>query len=207
MRHPSARNSRPLPDTAALQPALFPMSELPTPAAPRRLFTALFPPPEASAAIDAERQRWPGLPRRLHPVPERMHITLQFFNAVDAAHERDWRVALQGLRFAPFEIVLTQVELWRVQSGVIAVLLPEPSAALTDLHHATAQLARQAGLPAATSGFKPHLTTLRRAEHSTPLPLRQPIAWTVREVVLIWSELRIQPPRYHRLGCFPMLDA
>lgn len=206
MRHPSARNSRPLPDTAALQPALFPMSELPTPAAPRRLFTALFPPPEACAAIDAERQRWPGLPRRLHPVPERMHITLQFFNAVDAAHERDWRAALQGLRFAPFEIALTQVELWRVQSGVIAVLLPEPSATLTDLHHTTAQLARQAGLPAA-SGFRPHLTTLRRAEHSTPLPLRQPIGWTVRELALIWSELRSQPPRYHRLGCFPMLDA
>ena len=41
------------------------MTDLPTPAAPRRLFTALFPPPEACAAIDAERQRWPGLPRRL----------------------------------------------------------------------------------------------------------------------------------------------
>lgn len=206
MRQPLARNSKPLPDTAALQPALFPMSELPTPAAPRRLFTALFPPLEASKAIDAERQRWPGLPRRLHPVPERMHLTLQFFNAVDAVHERDWRAALQSLRFAPFEIALTQAELWRVQSGVIAVLLPEPSAALTDLHHTTAQLARQAGLPA-TSGFKPHLTTLRRAEHSTPLPLRQPIAWTVRELALIWSELRPQPLRYHRLGCFPIPDA
>lgn len=71
------------------QNALFAMTDLPTPAAPRRLFTALFPPPEACAAIDAERQRWPGLPRRLHPVLGRMHLTLQFFNAVDAPHERD----------------------------------------------------------------------------------------------------------------------
>ena len=187
------------------QNALFTMPELPTPAAPRRLFTALFPLPEASKAIDAERQRWLGLPRRLHPVPERMHITLQFFNQVDAPHERDWLDALHTLRFEPFDIALTQAELWHAPSGVIAVLVPEPTPELAALHHATAQLARQAGLPAA-SGFRPHLTTLRRAEQVTPMPLAQPIRWTVSEVVLIWSELNAQPPQYHRLGHFPLDD-
>ena len=87
------------------------MTEVTTPAAPRRLFNALFPPPEACAAIAAARQRWPGLPRRLYPVPERMHLTLQFFSQVDAPHERDWLAALQALRFEPFEITLTQAEL------------------------------------------------------------------------------------------------
>ena len=140
------------------------MTELTTPAAPRRLFNALFPPPEACAAIAAARQRWPGLPRRLHPVPERMHLTLQFFSQVDAPHERDWLAALQAVRFEPFEITLTQAELWQAPSGVIAVLVPEPTRKLVALRHATSQLARQAGLPAATSGFRPHLTTLRRAE-------------------------------------------
>ena len=70
------------------------------------------------------------------------------------------------------------------------------------LHRATAQLARQAGLPAASNGFKPHLTTLRHAERTTLAPLTEPIRWTVRQVDLIWSDLKAQPPQYHRLGQF-----
>ena len=195
-RRPTAHVAHPA------QNALFAMTDLPTSAAPRRLFTALFPPPEACAAIDAERQRWPGLPRRLHPVLGRMHLTLQFFNAVDAPHERDWLAAMQTLRFAPFDIALTQAELWRAPSGVIAVLVPEHTPELAALHRATAQLARQASLPAASNGFKPHLTTLRHAERTTLAPLTEPIRWTVRQVDLIWSDLKAQPPQYHRLGQF-----
>ncbi len=173
-----------------------------TPTAPRRLFTALFPSPEARAAIDAERRRWPGLPRRLHPVPERLHITLQFFNRVDAPHERDWLDALAALRFDPFDIGLTQTALWQVPSCTIAVLLPERTPELEALHRATALLACQAGLPAATQGWQPHLTSLRRAEHTTLTPIAEPIRWTVHQVNLIWSDLQSRPPCYHRLGQF-----
>ncbi|MFT4193258.1 2'-5' RNA ligase family protein [Ottowia sp.] len=179
------------------------MSELPIPVAPRRLFTALFPDAAACAAVDAERRRWPGLPSRLHPVPERMHLTLQFFGQVPAPAEQAWLRALAALRFEPFEIVLDHAELWQAPSGVIAVLRPAPNPALDELHRATARLARQAGLPAAMQGFRPHLTTLRRARVTERLPLRQPIGWTVRAVDLIWSDLHAQPPRYHRLGRFP----
>ncbi len=184
------------------QADLFAMSPLPEPAAPRRLFTALFPDVAASAAIDAERQRWPGLPRRWHPLPERMHITFQFFSQVDEPHEQGWLAALAGLRFEPFEIKLTQAELWSVPSGVIAVLTPEMTPELAALHLATAKLARQAGLPAPTQGWKPHLTTLRRAEKLGLQPLTQAIRWQVSQIELIWSELKSKPPRYHRMGQF-----
>lgn len=187
----------------SLQPALFAMTELHLPTPPRRLFTALFPPPEACAAIDAERQRWSGLPRNLHPVQERMHITLQCFNQVDARHERAWRDALAALRFEPFDIALTEVNLWQTPNDTIAVLLPERSEALAALHCATAPLARQAGLPASTTGWRPHLTTLRGARQAEPQVLAQPIRWTIRQVDLIWSELKARPPRYHRLARFP----
>ena len=187
----------------SLQPALFAMTELHLPTPPRRLFTALFPPPDACAAIDAESQRWSGLPRNLHPVQERMHITLQCFNQVDAPHERAWRAALGALCFQPFEIALTHVDLWHTPSDTIAVLLPEPSQSLAALHQATAQLARQACLPASTTDWRPHLTTLRGAQKATPQPLTQPITWTVRHLDLIWLELKARPPRYHRLARFP----
>lgn len=196
--------SRGLAMNPLLQEPLFAMAELPVPPAPRRLFTALLPPPETCAAVDAERQRWSGLPRQLHPIPERMHITLQFFNPVDALHERDWLTALQTLRFEPFDIALTQVDLWRTSKDIIAVLLPEPNEALATLHRATAKLARQAGLPAAINSFRPHLTTLRHAESVTFTPLSQPICWTVRDVHLVWSDLGAKPPQYHRLGRFPI---
>ncbi|QTD46928.1 2'-5' RNA ligase family protein [Ottowia testudinis] len=183
------------------------MNELHQPPPPRRLFTALFPPEEATQAIDAERQRWAGLPRRLHPVPARMHVTLQFFNAVDAPHERDWLAALSSLRFAPFELALDRAELWDAPSGRIAVLRPSASAALDALHDQTARLARQAGLPATLGAWQPHLTTVRRADAVAPLALAQPIRWTVHRVDLIWSNLKSQPPCYHRLGGFPHQEA
>lgn len=94
--------------------------------APRRLFTALFADAPARAAIDAARQGWSGLLARLRPLPERMHVTLQFFNAVDAGRERAWRAALAELRFAPFDLALTRAELWHAPRGTIAVLRPAP---------------------------------------------------------------------------------
>lgn len=186
---------------ALSQSNLFDMDALPVPASPRRLFTALFPDASACAAIDAERQRWPGQPRRRHPIPERLHITFQFFNRVDAPHERDWLAALQDLRFEPFEVVLVQAELWHAPSGIIAVMIPEMTPELAALHRVTAKLAQQAGLPAAVQGWKPHLTTLRKAEKLSLEPLTQAIRWQASDIKLIWSDLKSQPPRYHTLGC------
>ncbi|MFT3777289.1 MAG: 2'-5' RNA ligase family protein [Ottowia sp.] len=190
--------------TADAPPSLFDLDELPTPAAPRRLFTGLFPDAAVLAAIDAARRHWPGVPQgRLHPVPERLHLTLQCFHRVSVSSERAWLQSLRSLRFDPFEIVLDRAEPWRTDKDLIVVLRPAPSAALAALHRATAQLARRAGLYADTQGFRPHLTTLRHALSTGPMPLRQPIRWTVRGVDLICSELRPRPLRYHPLGRFP----
>ena len=168
----------------------------------RRLFTALFADAPARAAIDAARQGWGGLPRRLRPVPERMHVTLQFFNAVDAEREQAWRAALAGLRFAPFDIALTRPELWHAPRGTIAVLRAAPCPALDDLHAATDALARTAGLTPEARPYKPHLTALRQAERVALTRLAAPIRWRVSAVSLIWSDLQTQPPRYHVLGRF-----
>ena len=170
--------------------------------APRRLFTALFADAPARAAIDAARQGWSGLPARLRPLPERMHVTLQFFNAVDTGRERAWRAALAGLRFAPFDIALTHAELWHAPRGTIAVLRPAPCPALDALHAATDALARAAGLAPEARPYKPHLTALRHAERVQGARLPAPIGWRVQAVDLVWSDLQAQPPRYHRLATF-----
>ncbi|WP_156909234.1 2'-5' RNA ligase family protein [Ottowia thiooxydans] len=188
--------------TTLVQGDLFGDNPLPEPAPPRRLLTMLFPDAQACAAIDAERQRWLGHPRELYPIPERMHITFQSFNQVDWPHERDWLIALKELRFEPFEIALAHAELWDASGQRIAVLLPEPSAELAELHLATARLARRAGLPAETRAWVPHLTTLRGAKKTKLQPLTQAIRWRVSHIDWIWSELKPKPLRYHRLGQF-----
>jgi len=170
--------------------------------APRRLFTALMPGAAARAAIVLVRQQWGGLPERLKPAPERMHLTLQFFNAVDAAREAAWRDALAALRFAPFEVQLTRAELWHAPHGTIAVLRAAPSEALTALHAATDEIARAAGLTPEARPFKPHLTALRRAEGVRLARLAAPVRWRVQALELLWSDLAARPPAYHVLGHF-----
>lgn len=170
--------------------------------ATRRLFTALFPDAAACAAIDAARQSWGGLPRRLRPVPERMHLTLQFFNSVTAEQESAWRAALGALRFDPFDVELSRAELWHAPRGTIAVLRAAPNEALAQLHATTDALARRAGLAPEARAWKPHLTALRQAERVTLARLPGPIVWRAETVELIWSDLQATPPRYHRLGRF-----
>ncbi|QXL84135.1 RNA 2',3'-cyclic phosphodiesterase [Comamonas sp. NLF-1-9] len=171
-------------------------------AAPRRLFTALYPDGAARAALVALRARWPGLPRRLRPPPEHLHLTLQFFGAVDARREAAWRAQLARLRFAPFDLELTRAELWHAPQGPLVVLRAAPSTALLGLHAATDALARAAGLTPEARAWKPHLTLLRDASGLTPARLAQPIRWRVQALALVWSELAARPPRYHTLAQF-----
>lgn len=177
------------------------------PPASRRLFTALFPPPEACAAIDAARRGWTGLPRRLRPAPGRMHMTLQFHDPVAPQQERAWLAALAELRFEPFEIALVRAELWHAPRGTIAVLRAAPSAELDALQQRTAALAEQAGLPRETRPWKAHLTALRQAGNVGLQRLVAPIAWQASKVALVWSDLQAQPPCYHRLGQYPARPA
>lgn len=170
--------------------------------APRRLFTALFPDAAACAAIDAVRQGWGGLPRRLRPAPERMHLTLQFFDAVTTEQESAWRMALSTLRFAPFDVELVRAELWHAPRGTIAVLRAAPSEALAQLHAASDALARSAGLMPEARAWKPHLTALRQADRVALARLPAPIVWRAETVELVWSDLQAAPPRHHRLGRF-----
>lgn len=169
----------------------------------QRLFTALLPPPSACAAIDAERRRWmKRAAERIRPAVERLHLTLQFHDAVDREQEQAWIAALTTLRFSPFEIVLTHAQVWMAPRGAIVVLRARPSAALMDLQERTASLAAQAGLAREARPFKPHVTVLRTAERVAIEALSSDVSWRAREVALVWSDLQAKPPCYRLLASF-----
>ncbi len=169
----------------------------------RRLFTALVPDAGACTAIDAARRQWGGLPARVRPAAERMHLTLQFFDAVDAAHEAAWQAALATLRFAPFDVELDRAELWHAPRDTIAVLRAAPSPPLAALHAATDALARTAGLAPDRRPWKPHLTVLRQAGQVVRARLGEPVRWRVHALHLVWSDLAARPASYRRLLSVP----
>lgn len=140
-------------------------------------------------------------------LPEHLHITL--------FHLGDWRelpkeiveIAAKSaaeVAAAPFDVACRRVESFRNRTGIFPfVLLAEQGA--TPLHGFQQTLGaalKKNGLGGATQGdFKPHVTLLRDDTRIKPLAVA-PIAWTVRDFVLIHSLLG-QTKHVH-LGRWPL---
>lgn len=163
--------------------------------ATRRLFIGLLPDDAVRAALVDHQTRWywgTGLPTR----PARLHLTLHFLGEVDAAREQALRDALAGEEVAPFELVLRTPDCW---AGGIAVLRPDESATLTDLHSRLAGRLPHAGMASHRLDFTPHVTLARAAPNAAPPEATPPVTWTVRDVALVWSQPG-PPARYDVLG-------
>jgi RNA 2',3'-cyclic 3'-phosphodiesterase len=155
----------------------------------RRLFLGVLPSASLQAQVLAHMQdwHWPLESRRIAAL--RLHLTLHFMGEVGFAHEQWLRALLPAVRFAAFDLHFNEAQAWR---NGIAVLLPEPSAALTNLHQQLGQVLNQAGLPA-HKPYTPHLTLARQAAAALPPVVPQSVGWHVDTVCLVWSQL---PPRW-----------
>lgn len=154
--------------------------------AAQRIFVGLFPDPAVQAALETHRRGWYWPPGSTQPRAHRLHLTLQFFAALDGERCAALRDALQALCFAPFELRLDRPEVW--QHNGVAVLLPQPNAALTDLQARLAAIVAGLGLPATWPGrWQPHVTLARRASHAGPPDVLREVHWPVDEVRLVVS--------------------
>ncbi|WP_399697898.1 2'-5' RNA ligase family protein [Xenophilus sp.] len=162
---------------------------------PPALFVGLFPDGKALQAIEAHRAAWwwtrPAARRQ--PRAHRLHLTLAHLGPRDDSAIDGLRGALQSVRMEPFDLHLDRAEVW-TRNGV-AVLRPAPSEALARLHR---RIAAALGL-AAPAGWQPHLTLARDAWESAAPPVEPPIAWPVREFVLVRSWLPPHPARHEVL--------
>ena len=161
-----------------------------------RIFFAVLPDADTAARIHALAETLKsanGLGGNLI-LPEHLHITL--------FHLGDWRelpteiveiarTAAAEVATAPFEVACRRVESFRNRTGIYPfVLLAEQGA--TPLHAFQRTLGaalKKNRLGGATQGdFKPHVTLLRDHTRVKPVAV-DPIAWTVRDFVLIHSLL------------------
>ncbi len=116
--------------------------------------------------------------------PDRLHVTVADPLYFTPAEQSRLQAALEGLRFAPFTLVLTRAS---VRPRTLSFQVAR-SPSFIALQSQVEALASQADAP-----FQrlpgPHVTLSRDAHGASVPPLAQPIDWPVADVCLVWSQL------------------
>jgi 2'-5' RNA ligase len=149
-----------------------------------RLFLALCPGPDVSAALAAHTNtwRWPTDAQRYAPAD--WHVTLHFIGPVPRSRIDALRTGLK-VPMKPFELRWGEPALWPHGLAVLLpIAIPEP---LQALHAQLGQALRRRGLKTDERAYRPHLTLARHAAQAQP-PARWPaFGWQVQGYALMES--------------------
>lgn len=174
------------------------MANLPT----LRLFFALWPPPAVAAALQrvaTEIARSGGRPMRV----ETLHMTLDFVGAIAADRLPALIAAAAGIRAPGFTLSLDRLEYVR-RKGIVWIACSESPPALAALaSDLKASLRRDCGLDPEPR-FLAHVTLLRNVHAAPSLPAVPPLAWPVRDFLLVRSETRPQGAHYTEVARWPL---
>jgi len=177
------------------------------PSQKHRIFFAALPDAETAAHIHAFAERLKsekGFKANLI-LPEHLHVTL--FHLGDWAALPDEivrlaKVAAEQVKTAPFDIAFTKVGSFPNRTGIYPFVMTGDAAQWKTLHTALAAALTKSGLGGATKGeFEPHVTLTYDELRVKPAKI-EPIAWTVRDFVLVHSELG--KTTHHHLGRWPL---
>jgi len=142
------------------------------------------------------------------PVPKsNYHLTLAFLGGVEASRLDGIRDAAAGVAagFAAgfgtpgFELVLDTAGHWR-RAGVAWLGARRPPEAAEQLAGFLWQALEPLGFAAEQRPFRPHLTVLRGCRRCVEVGPVAPVAWPVRDFVLVRSETRPEGARYEIVG-------
>lgn len=176
-----------------------------------RLFFAVMPPPELAQRIavlaGALRERL-GLRGVVRPTTH-LHVTLHHlgdFAGVPQRRVEDACAAAAGVTTAPFEACFDRVGSFAGRAGGRPIVLQAATSTggLADLHADLGRRLAAAGLARRDRAFVPHLTLLYDT-HMVALQAVEPLAWRVREFLLIHSLLGRK--KYRVLGRWPLAEA
>ena len=159
-----------------------------------RIFLAVLPDAATAARIHALAEALKAAHKMAGTLilPEHLHVTLY--------HLGDWislpgdvvaaaKTAAAEVAAAPFEVVFDRVGSFRNRTGVYPFVLTGSDAAWRPLYGSLGAALKRHGLASIVHDeFKPHITLLRDAARLKPAAAG-PIAFTVREIVLVHSLL------------------
>jgi 2'-5' RNA ligase len=163
-----------------------------------RLFFALWPAPELTAALAAR------LPVLLHGTdgrPQRQdqwHVTLEFLGSVPAERHAALRAAASRVRAQPVEIVFDQLEHWR-KPGVLCLAAARTSAGVGELVVGLRAALRMEGFEPEAREFRPHVTLARKVRRAEAGRVDPPIVWTADRFALVRSVSDPAGSRYEPL--------
>lgn len=172
-----------------------------------RIFFACLPEEDAAAEIFALGTRLRAANKmQSNPIlREHLHITLFHLGDWAALPEEIVRIAREAaglVKTPPFEIALTRSESFRNRTGIFPFVLTGDKQEWGGLHTALATALKKSGLGGATKGdFEPHITLAYDPVRAKSAPIA-PIKWTVRDFVLVHSELG--KTTHHHLGRWPL---
>lgn len=165
-----------------------------------RLFFALWPQPAVASSLYQAGKRLHRLCGGRCTRPESLHLTLAFLGSTPRSRLESLQAAAGQVKAPAFALQLGDYG-WFPRARVAWTTAENAPAALHDLANRLRANLKVAGFPFDAKPFFPHVTLLRRAHcGSLSLEATQPVAWSVREFVLVESALGPEGSQYSMLG-------
>lgn len=166
-----------------------------------RVFFAVWPDDTAAKALHAvAREAQKGCRGRLMR-RETLHLTLAFLGDVSDDRIADARRVADALAGEPFDISLDELGYWKHNRILWAGGVSPP---LTFLAKDLNDGLRASGFRLDSRPFVAHMTLLRDARCAETPVFTEPVAWPVREFVLVESKLSSDGARYEAIGRWPL---
>lgn len=170
-----------------------------------RLFFALWPDAAVrQSLLTVQNQFLPPRTRRVHA--EDLHLTLAFLGELDADGRRRAEQAAGRARGSAFDLSLDRVDFWRRPQVFLAGAAVAP-AALLELVAVLGQGLAEEGFELERRPFNPHVTLARRLHEAPSQELTVPLAWPVRDWVLVRSQVAGPAPHYQVLRRWPLAES
>jgi 2'-5' RNA ligase len=175
-----------------------------------RLFFALWPdlPVRDAIARAASQLDVSHAPDGRRQAPERYHLTLQFLGDVSRQSIDAEQAALAAgpeVRVPGFELSLDRAGCF-ARSHVWWFGSRDPPGALSSLHQQLGLALASRGLALEAGDYTPHVTVRRNIRQPLAATPIVPIAWSVRDFVLVDSRPGTPEP-YRVLARWPLVDA
>lgn len=168
----------------------------------KKLLIGLFPDRWVQARIGEHRNSWWWPRNCTFPPEERLHLTLQYLDDLNAIAEQRLRDALAEVAMPPLELTLDRSGTW---SNDVSVVQPAEHEGLRVLHDDLQRALLRAGFVSNVRSWTPHITIARDAKGAA-CPLLPPIRWRPREFRLVRSHFT-RPFRHELLASYPVRQA
>jgi 2'-5' RNA ligase len=174
-----------------------------------RVFFALWPDAVVAAHLHAIALRWHGSLGGRVMREDSLHTTLSFIGDVETSRLPALLALAAEIELPGFAMAFDSADCWR-HNQIAYLAMRQMPAALQSLQSELSARVLHAGFVLETRPYRPHITLLRKADCRVENtikenPATEPVAWSVRDFVLVKSSLSANGSRYEQIGRWPLL--